>query len=49
MRIGLGQLNELTNERLAFIKQIGVDDFQMNFYHDPASQDGYLDLSLIHI
>ena len=44
MRIGLGQLNELTDERLAFIKQIGVDDFQMNFYHDPASQDGYLDL-----
>ena len=47
MRIGLGQLNELTDERLAFIKQIGVDDFQMNFYHDPASQDGYLDLDYL--
>ena len=47
MRIGLGQLNELTDERLAFIKQIGVDDFQMNFYHDPASQDGYLALDYL--
>ena len=42
MRIGLGQLNELTDDKLAFIKQIGVDDFQMNFYHSPPSQDGYL-------
>jgi len=30
MRVGLGQFNELTDERLAYIKQCGVDDFQMN-------------------
>ena len=27
MRVGLGQFNELTNEKLAFIKQMGCDDF----------------------
>lgn len=30
MRIGLGQFNELTEEKLAFIKQLGADDFLMN-------------------
>lgn len=30
MRIGLGQFNELTDEMLAFIKQLGADDFLMN-------------------
>ncbi len=30
MRIGLGQFNELTDEKLAFIKQLGADDFLMN-------------------
>ena len=30
MRLGLGQFNELTDEKLAFIKQLGVDDFLMN-------------------
>ena len=30
MRIGLGQFNELTDEKLQFIKQLGVDDFLMN-------------------
>ncbi len=42
MRIGLGQFNELTDDKVAFIKQLGVDDFQMNFYHCPLSDDGYL-------
>ena len=30
MRIGLGQFRELTDEKLAFIKQLGADDFLMN-------------------
>ncbi len=30
MRIGLGQFNELTDEKLQFIKQLGADDFLMN-------------------
>ncbi|MCH2662784.1 mannonate dehydratase [bacterium] len=30
MRVGLGQFQELTDEMLAFIKQIGADDFLMN-------------------
>ena len=30
MRVGLGQFNELTDEKLAFIKQMGCDDFLMN-------------------
>ncbi len=27
MRVGLGQFQELTDEMLAFIKQMGADDF----------------------
>ncbi len=30
IRVGLGQFREISDERLAFIKQCGVDDFQMN-------------------
>lgn len=30
MRVGLGQFNELTDEKLQFIKQLGADDFLMN-------------------
>ena len=30
MRVGLGQFNVLTDEKLAFIKQVGADDFLMN-------------------
>ena len=30
MRVGLGQFDELTDEKLAFIKQMGADDFLMN-------------------
>ena len=30
MRVGLGQFNEITDDMLAFIKQLGVHDFLMN-------------------
>ena len=30
MRIALGQFSDLTDEKLAFIKQVGADDFLMN-------------------
>ena len=30
MRIALGQFNEITDEKLTFIKQLGADDFLMN-------------------
>ena len=30
MRVGLGQFNELTDEKLTFIKQCGANDFLMN-------------------
>ena len=30
MRVGLGQFNTLTDEKLAFIKQLGANDFLMN-------------------
>ena len=30
MRLGLGQFNQLTDEKLTFIKQLGADDFLMN-------------------
>ena len=30
MRIGLGQFNVLTDEKLAYIKQLGAEDFLMN-------------------
>ncbi len=30
IRVGLGQFNEATDERLQFIKQCGVDDFLLN-------------------
>ena len=30
MRVGLGQFSELTDERMSFIKQCGVDDIVLN-------------------
>ena len=30
MRVGLGQFNEINDDLMAFIKQVGVDDFLMN-------------------
>jgi mannonate dehydratase len=38
MRVGLGQFHEITNERLRFIKQCGVDDFQMNTPNLPGKE-----------
>ena len=38
MRVGLGQFQELTDERLMFIKQCGCDDFQMNTPQLPGDQ-----------
>ncbi|MFH1567106.1 MAG: mannonate dehydratase [Gemmatimonadota bacterium] len=37
MRVGLGQFNELTDEMLQFIKQMGCDDFLMNTPRLPGS------------
>ena len=45
MRIGLGQFNELTDEKLAYIKQLGADDFLMNTPRLPGdTQWAYDDL-----
>ncbi len=38
MRVGLGQFQDVTDERLAFIKQCGCDDFQMNTPDLPGSE-----------
>ena len=48
MRVGLGQFNEISDELLAFIKQIGVDDFLMNTPKLPGDQQWeYEDLAAI--
>ena len=45
MRLGLGQFNELTDEKLAFIKQLGADDFLMNTPRLPGDKEwAYADL-----
>ena len=36
MRVGLGQLRELTDDNLKFIKQCGCDDFQVNTPYLPG-------------
>ncbi len=38
MRVGLGQFNELTDEKLAYIKQLGADDFLMNTPRLPGDE-----------
>jgi len=38
MRVGLGQFSELTDEKLAFIKQCGADDFLMNTPNLPGDK-----------
>jgi len=38
MRVGLGQFSELTDEKLAFIKQLGADDFLMNTPNLPGQK-----------
>ena len=35
MRVGLGQVKELSDEFLDFSKQMGLEDVQMNLYHLP--------------
>ena len=48
MRIGLGQFNELTDEKLAFIKQLGADDFLMNTPKLPGDKRWeYEDLAIL--
>jgi len=49
MRIGLGQFSELTDEKLAFIKQLGANDFLMNTPKLPGdNQWEYEDLLALH-
>ena len=38
MRVGLGQFQELSSERLQFIKQCGCDDLQMNTPKFPGTE-----------
>ena len=48
MRVGLGQFNEISEDLLAFIKQLGVDDFLMNTPKLPGdAQWEYEDLAAI--
>ncbi|MFN8444450.1 MAG: mannonate dehydratase [Caldilineaceae bacterium] len=49
MRIAVGQMRELTDENINFIRQLGIQDVQFNFYHgSPHLSDGssweYMDL-----
>lgn len=39
MRVGLGQFMQPTEERLIFIKQLGVDDILLNMYETPLLPD----------
>ncbi len=43
LRVGLGQFNELTDEKLAFIKQCGADDFLMNTPKLPGDEQWEVD------
>ena len=48
MRVGLGQFRELTDEMLAFIKQMGADDFLMNTPDLPGEEEwAYEDLKAL--
>jgi mannonate dehydratase len=38
IRVGLGQFKDITDERLTFIKQCGVNDFQMNTPNLPGEK-----------
>ena len=50
MRVGLGQFNELTDEMLQFIKQIGADDFLMNTANLPGPcRWEYEDLAILEL
>lgn len=45
-RIGLGSFSQPTEERLRFIKQIGVEDILMNFYRTPLIDTNHQDQPL---
>ncbi len=48
MRVGLGQFNELTDEMMIYIKQLGVNDFLMNTPRLPGeAQWEYEDLKVL--
>lgn len=49
MRIGVGQFNEISEERLKFIKQLGADDFLLNTPNlpDRGGYWGFNDLLLL--
>ena len=38
MRVGLGQIRDLTDDVLQFIKQCGCDDFQVNTPYLPGDE-----------
>lgn len=49
MRIAVGQMRELTDENINFIRQLGIQDVQFNFYHGSPHLSGgssweYMDL-----
>ena len=49
MRIAVGQMRELTDENINFIRQLGIKDVQFNFYHGSPHLSGdsswdYMDL-----
>lgn len=46
MRIGLGSFSQPTEERLRFIRQIGVEDILMNFYRTPLIDTNHADQPL---
>ncbi|WP_313691830.1 mannonate dehydratase [Halorarum halobium] len=45
MRVGVGQFMHPTEERLRYIKQLGVDDIQLNMYETPLLADSENPLS----
>ena len=48
MRVGLGQFRDLTDDMLAFIKQMGADDFLMNTPNLPGDEEwAYEDLAAL--
>ena len=38
MRLGLGSSSELSEERLKFIKQLGVEDVLLNTHNSPGTE-----------
>lgn len=46
LRIGLGSFSQPTEERLRFIRQIGVEDILLNFYRTPLIDTNHVDQPL---